>query len=396
MNRILIFLSIILLFVLLGGGVYYFVLRDGGEQPPQDNPVFTPGGDPVTIPGDGEDDDFIIDPQPSERNILTQIYDGSTAGAQTFTQEVEVTSGSTTETIRSQEVRFVDKQTGHIYAYDPEADSAERLSNTTFPGIQETHWFTDPNRVVLRYLGVNNEIESFIGVLQEGRLEGSYLDINIPVLTTSNDSILQILETSSGVEGVLSDEEGRDTDSLFTSDLTATLIAGFTDASADILTKPVSSLPGSLYRYEGSSIERIVGGKNGLTALPSPSGTNIVYSESTDRSFRAAVINTETGEERPLPIQLLPEKCTWASDAVLYCMVPEVIPPANYPEHWYQGFISFSDALWRINVEDGVARALAFFDESGPFDGTYLSVDEDEEYLTFINRRDESLWGFDL
>lgn len=396
MNRILVFLSIILLFVLLGGGVYFFILRGGEQDPQQENPVFTPGGDPVTIPGGEGEDDFVIDPQPNTRTILTRIYEGPTAGAEVFVSEVEVTSGSTTQTVRSQEVRFVDKQTGHIFTYDPEINAADRLSNTTFPGIREVHWFSDPNRVLLRYLGTNNDIESFVGIVDDGRLEGSYLDINIQSLATNSEFILQTAETNVGIEGILGDEEGRNTKSLFTSDLTATTIASFTNTFADILTKPASSLPGSLYRYRGSSVERIIGNAYGLTALPNASGSYVLYSQSTDRSFTTAVKNIGTGDVRPLPIQLLPEKCTWAGEEVVYCMVPEVIPPANYPEHWYQGFISFSDALWRIDVEAGVARALAFFDESGPFDGIHLSIDEDEEYLTFINRRDESLWGFDL
>lgn len=395
MNRIIVFLGIILLFVLLAGGVYFFVLRDT-SSPLGNNPSFNPGGSPITIPED-DTNDFTIDDTPTNtKTILTQIHEAPVAGVVVRTNEVEITVGSTTETVRSPLAHYVDKQTGHVFSYDPEANTAERISNTTFPGIQDVHWFNNPNKIVFRYVNGKGEIETYLGDLADGSLNGSYLNVDLPAVQTAGDNLLSIHASERGSEGFVSDSEGRDESLSFESTLLSIIVPAFTDSFAAVLTKPVSTLAGALYFYENGSQNRILGGINGLTALPNESGELIVFSESEGSSFASGLYNREDNEIKTLPLAALPEKCVWGDEVTLYCMVPEIIPPANYPEHWYQGYISFTDSLWRIDTSLGTARAIAFFDESGPFDGINLSIDEDEEYITFINRRDGSLWGFDL
>tara|TARA_B100000745_G_C20152907_1_gene395204 strand:- start:889 stop:2076 length:1188 start_codon:yes stop_codon:yes gene_type:complete len=395
MNRIAIFLGIILLFVLLAGGVYFFVLRDTSGTP-NNNPSFGSGGSPITIPED-DNIDFVVDDTPiQEKTILTQIHEAPVAGVIVRTNEIEVTVGSTTESVRTPVVQYVDKQTGHVFSYDPEENTAERTSNTTFPGIQDVHWFNDPSKVVFRYVNGDGEIETYLGDLAGGSLNGSYLDVDLPAVQTFNDSLLSVHTTERGSEGFISDNEGRGESLSFESNLLSILVPSFAESFAAVLTKPVSTLAGALYFYENGSQKRILGGINGLTALPNEAGEFVVFSESSDRSYTSALYDRGDDEIKALPLAVLPEKCVWGDETTLYCMVPEIIPPANYPEHWYQGYISFTDSLWRINAALGTARAIAFFDESGPFDGINLSVDEDEDYLTFINRRDGTLWGFDL
>lgn len=396
MNRIVVFLSIILLFILLAGGVYFFVLRGDNTSPTPNNPSFNPGGNPINIPGEGEDD-FTIDPTtPTLRTTLTQIHESNVAGANVYTNEVEVTVGSTTETVQSPLVRYVDKQTGHIFEYDPEANDATRISNTTFPGIQEVKWFANPNTLAFRYLNSDGEIETYLGDLRSGSLIGSYLEVDVPVIATAENTLLNVSMSDRGSEIYLADADGTDSNLVFETPLTSILIPAFAENFVAVLSKPVSSLAGALYFFEDGEQKRILGNKNGLTALPNEDGSLILYSESTERGFTASLFDREGNESRNLPLVVLPEKCVWASADTLYCMSPEVLPPANYPEHWYQGFISFTDALWEIDTRTGIARAVAFFDESGPFDGIELSIDEEREYLTFINRRDGTLWGFDL
>lgn len=395
MNKTTIFLGILLLFVLLAGGVYFFVLRDTSVNPGT-NPSFNPDGTPITIPRD-DTNDFVIDNTPTqEKTTLTQIHTAPVAGADTRITEIEVTVGSTTETVRSQVVQYVDKQTGHVFSYDPETNTAERISNTTFPGIQEVFWFTNPNKVVFRYVSTGGEVETYLGEISDGSLAGSYLPIDLSAVHTHEDSLLSVTATERGSEGYTTNSDGRSERTLFETDLLSIIIPTFTNTFTAVLTKPASTLLGALYFYENGTQKRILGGINGLTALPNKEGTLIAFSESQERTFTASLYDRNTQEVRGLPLPVLPEKCVWADEDTLYCMVPEVIPPANYPENWYQGYVSFTDSLWRFDTQLGTARALAFFDESGPFDGVSLSVDEDEEYLTFINRRDGSLWGFDL
>ncbi|MBL1434140.1 hypothetical protein COB87_001015 [Candidatus Wolfebacteria bacterium] len=394
MKKIIIFLSIILIFILLAGGVYFFVLRDGSSTTA--NPGFNFDGSPITITQD-DSIDFVVDSTPiKESTTLTQIHEAPVAGASAYTSEVLVAVGSTTEARLSTFVQYVDKQTGHVFSYSPEENVSERISNTTFPGIQEVGWFTDPNKLVFRYINGDGEIETYLGEIVDGSLVGSYLDIDLPSTQTSDNSLLTVSSTDRGSEGFILNNEGREERSSFETNLLSFTVPVFAESFVAVLTKPASSLAGALYFYENETQQRILGNKNGLTALPNKTGDYVIFSESTDRSFMSSIYSRETGDMRPLPLSILPEKCVWASETTAYCMVPEIVPPANYPEHWYQGYVSFNDSLWRIFVDEGSAQAIAFFDESGPFDGINLSIDSDEEYLTFINRRDGSLWGFDL
>jgi len=395
MNKTSIFLGIILLFVLLAGGVYFFVLRDTSVAP-TNNPSFNPDGTPVTIPRD-DTNDFVVDTTPEkEKTILTQIHSAPVAGASVKSTEIEITVGSTTETVVEQTVTYVDKQTGHVFLYNSEENTAERISNTTFPGIQSVYWFTNPNNVAFRYIDGDGEIETYLGEISDGSITGSYLSLGIPAIQTFENSILSITTTERGSEGFVANPDGRDEKKVFETNLLNITIPAFSDSFVAVLTKPVSSLSGALYYYENGSQKRILGGRQGLTALPNKTGALVLFAESVNQKFSAGVFDREEGNIRSLPLELLPEKCVWATEETFYCMVPEIIPPANYPESWYQGYISFTDSLWRINTSTGTARAIAFFDEKGPFDGVELSIDENEEYLTFINRRDGSLWGFDL
>jgi len=395
MNKVSVFLGIILLFVLLAGGVYFFVLRDTSVAPIS-NGSFNIDGTPISIPRD-DTNDFLVDDTPVKtKTTLTQIHEAPVAGSIVRTNEIEVTVGSTTESVRSTLVQYVDKQTGHVFTYDPEENTAERISNTTFPGIQNVHWFNDIDKLVFRYVNGDGEVETYLGELKGGSLTGSYLPIDLLSAQTFEDSLLSVSTTDRGSDGYVSDAEGRGEKLSFESNLLSISIPVFTESFTAVLTKPVSSLAGSLYFYENGSQKRILGGRKGLTALPNATGEFTIFSESTDRSFSTSLYDREENIVKGLPLAALPEKCVWTNETTLYCMVPEVIPPASYPESWYQGYISFTDSLWRIDVETGTARAIAFFDEAGPFDGVQLSIDEDEEYLTFINRRDGSLWGFDL
>jgi len=396
MNRILIFLSIILLFVLLAGGVYFFVLR--GDDGVVANPggSFGPSGTPVDNTIDLGNDFAVDDTPTAPRTTLTQIHQTPVAGAVSRINEFEITVGSTTESVRTTVVQYVDQQTGHIFSYNPEQNAADRLSNTTFPGIQEVFWFDDSERVVLRYINGSDEIETYLGEIKDGALIGSYLDIDIPSAQTFENSIATIAASDRGSDIFVADADGRGAELLFETDLGSILIPRITESFVSILTKPVSLFAGSLYFYEEGITSRVLGGRAGLTALPNTEGSFIVFSESTNNAIQTSILDREKNEVRRLPLPTLPEKCVWAQEDILYCMVPETLPSANYPEQWYQGVISFSDALWRINVGNGTAVAVAFFDESGPFDGVNLSVDSDEEYLSFINKKDGSLWGFDL
>ena len=63
------------------------------------------------------------------------------------------------------------------------------------------------------------------------------------------------------------------------------------------------------------------------------------------------------------------------------------------------GEISFSDEIWRINLENGSTTKIinpTNVISGGEMDAIKLSLDENEDYLFFVNKKDSYLWKLDL
>jgi hypothetical protein len=69
-----------------------------------------------------------------------------------------------------------------------------------------------------------------------------------------------------------------------------------------------------------------------------------------------------------------------------------------YPDDWYKGKTAFTDALWVIDTTDMTGNIVYDFmaKNKADIDATNLTLDDSTEYLSFINKKDGTLWGFDL
>ena len=89
-----------------------------------------------------------------------------------------------------------------------------------------------------------------------------------------------------------------------------------------------------------------------------------------------------------------------ADDSAIYCGIP-INPPANvnYPDDWYQGAVSFSDRLWKIDVTGRYAQLVLDFSKENnnvSLDAEALAIDPAQTTLVFINKNDGSLWSYSL
>jgi hypothetical protein len=70
-----------------------------------------------------------------------------------------------------------------------------------------------------------------------------------------------------------------------------------------------------------------------------------------------------------------------------------------YPDDWYRGEVSFSDQIWKINLNDGSTNMLIdpiLIPDGEDIDATNLALDANEDYLFFINKKDSFLWELGL
>jgi hypothetical protein len=95
----------------------------------------------------------------------------------------------------------------------------------------------------------------------------------------------------------------------------------------------------------------------------------------------------------------LPEKCVWgkASD-IIYCAVPKSTGSAEYPDAWYQGEVSFTHQICKIDIKTGKAEIVADPAEivGEEIDAIKLTMDTDANYLFFVNKKDSYLWELKL
>ena len=163
--------------------------------------------------------------------------------------------------------------------------------------------------------------------------------------------------------------DGTRASEIFTTPLSSLRIAFAGKNRYLAFTKPAYALSGSAFLIDSAGrFSRVAGPSNGLVAKASPSGKWVLVSSVFGGGMQMELVNTATGESLSLPVATIADKCVWAADdSAIYCGVP-TNPPAgfNYPDDWYQGAVSFSDRIWKIQVSGRYAQlVLDFSKENG-------------------------------
>ncbi len=307
-------------------------------------------------------------------------------------------------------IRYVERSTGHIKEMFTDNNYEIAISNTTIPGIQEAFFGNKGNSVILRNLKDDSKtIQTFSGTLtpkKEGdtdsELKGVFLPDNIPFLTTSLDTtrVFYGLLFNNTYQGTVAQFGGDKKNVVYNSAFTEWLPQWIGKSVVTLTTKATNVGLGYVYKLniDLKKVEKILGGVPGMTTLLSPNEKMLLYSQSAGGSFSLNLFDITRKITAPLTNTTLPEKCVFTkrSDA-LYCGVPVTIPPGAYPDVWYQGLVSFSDSIWKIDPVSGLSQVI--FDPisiSASVDLTKPVLSEKEDYLFFVNKNDETLWQLDL
>lgn len=392
MNKILKYIIIFFLIILIGMIVVYFYIiktDDRVENFEDLKEVYIfgrsteigDGTDGNGFTSDNEETPFVEIDNNQELPILRKISSAPIAGF--FVGEGFVI--------------YTDKATGHIYEANTGTISQKRLSNTTIPKIYESIWLNN-NSFIFRYLDVNDNIKSFYAEISENNeIEGVFLQDNIKQVVSAGNQIFYLLADSSGSRGITSDLDGDNKELIFNSFLTEWLVQRPQKGILTFTTKPSANVFGYLYFFNtnNGSMDKILDNIKGLTTLTNKNKTKILFSESARNTFTLNVYDVVENTVNKLTIQTLPEKCVWSNDNEnIYCGVPKIIEKGNYPDVWYQGINSFSDEIFKIDTENNSIELVNSLENTT--DLIELSLDPEEKYLYFINKKDLSLWGIQL
>ena len=309
-------------------------------------------------------------------------------------------------------VRYVAKATGNIYQTFADKIEEKKFSVTTIPKVYDSYFGNRDESVVMRYLKADNKtIETFVGNLPKeylgtdpntnNEIKGSFLPDNVKDISISPDTLkmFYLFESGNNMIGTTLNFSDNKKVQVFDSPFTEWLSQWGSSNTIILATKPSGGIPGYVYSLDlvKKNLTKIFGEINGLTTLGSSNGRLILFGDS---NLLLNIYHTDSRNSDILGVRTLPEKCVWGkiSDAV-YCAVPKLIIPNIYPDSWYQGEVSFNDQLWKIDIKTGNATLIlnpTTVVGGEEVDGIKLALDEGENYLFFINKKDSFLWGLEL
>ncbi len=407
MNRrvlIIIASAIVLIGLIIGAYLLFFT---GGAT----LTVGTPS-DPFGSSGDRTTSELLgVDGQPIQgagtvvAPKLIRITDAPVSrGAVALHIPAETSPATSTEPVSPSdtEIRFIERQSGNVYAFRLHDRVLTRVSNQTVPGIQDAVWTPGGAKAFVRYLtrtvDGTEHIDTY-ALSAEGAV-GYFLEQDLEQVALSNtNTVFSLLPSTTGSIGTLSNLDGTNARTLFTSALSQ-LAAAFSGTNLIATTKASQGLDGYTFLVSGTDggFERLLGPYRGLSAVPNPEGTNVLFSYVDRGRVYLQVLDLATRNITALPLSTLAEKCTWAPGGrVVYCGVPTALT-GNIPDDWYQGAVSFSDRLWRIDLETRLATLVVDPGQVADvsIDAVALTIDPMSDVLVFTNKKDGTLWAYDL
>ncbi len=312
-------------------------------------------------------------------------------------------------------VRYMEKETGHIFDIDMSIPAAKsRITNTTIPRVYQSLFGQNGQSVILRYLNDDSLVETYYAKIplasstedfRNGvEIKGSFLSksINDLSLSPSGTKIFTLIKFGKSAIGTVSSPDGTKKSQIFDSPFTEWLSSWANDKIIMLVTKPSYAAPGYIYTLDSASgnFQKIYGGTKGLTAILSPDEKKILISESGDGLPQIKIYDISSGRLSALGLRTIADKCNWVTSAKIYCAVPDENPESStkYPDLWYQGVVSFKDSLWEIDPETLSTYQILPISQVAreDLDAINLFQNKSGEYLFFVNKKDSSLWSIKL
>lgn len=404
-KKILIISSVVLLIFLLCLLGYYFIIYN--NTPGTKNGGL--GGFKSFLPfgGDGNtntDNSTTTPETPRQDNTNTQNF---TQKLRKLSSEPVAGAGSLDTKVGTL-VRYIEKATGHIFEVEMYSPRTARISNTTIPVVYDAMWSGKMDSLVTRYLDDDDEtiLTYFLSIKNiststENTISGSELPKNIADVSVNGDSMFYLLTNENSSSGYVGPTDGTKRKQVWGSDIKELLSQYINPKFISLTTKSAQGVWGYMYLIDtgtGTS-KRILGDISGLSTLTDNTAENVLYLEQNDtaRLYSYDIKNKKSTYITP---STFPEKCVWSKKEknTAYCAVPKDSISAQSLTLWYKGEETYSDDIWKYDTKNNTATTIEdlFSDSKEEIDVIKPTLSENEQYLIFINKKDNSLWSLDL
>jgi len=410
--------ALVIIFILLGIGIYFYLSKTTATPIPPTS-AFPGEGLPVTStrPTGVDEGGAEVSFTPGTGAPLPRLYELHklpVAGV-SFIDAGKGTSITTT-------ARYIERGLGYIFDTPLNTYSESRVVNETRTRLSEALWGNGGKSVVVRYLDSNDGViktrivnigaptvsfsqststetatENFLNT------EEVFLPDYIPFMSVAEDGADKVFYLENGTLsaiGTVSTLKNTGSTGVLSSSFTEWLPQFPNQNLITLTTKPSAVIPGHLFFIDTktNALTKVLGNINGLTTLTSRDGKLVLYAEIKNKVPELSIYDTVKKETRVTSLQTLPEKCAWSSKktTVAYCAAPQSLPLAVYPDQWYQGLLSFSDDVWKIDTTTGVVeKVLTPSSLRAPaLDIINPVLSSDDTYLIFMNKTSGTPWVY--
>ncbi len=319
-----------------------------------------------------------------------------------------VSGAGTLDTKAGTVVRYIEKATGHIFEVELFSPRQGRISNTTIPKVYDAVWGNKNDSLISRYLKEDDEtIDTFsltvkeTSTTTENTITGIAFPGNISDVSVFGSSVFYIEETSAFSNGYISNFSGGNKKLIWNSPIKELLSQHVNSSTVALTTKPEENTDGFLYfvNTANATNRKVIGNIKGLSTLVSSDASKVLYLDHGNGvSLNIYDISKKT-YERVTP-ETFPEKCVWGTKVktVMYCAVPKESIQNSSLTMWYKGLVQHNDDIWKFDLINKTSDVLVNLssESNESIDVIKPILTENEQYLVFINKRDNSLWSLDL
>ncbi|KND47985.1 MAG: hypothetical protein AB201_00060 [Parcubacteria bacterium C7867-006] len=403
-KKIIITISVILGLFLISLVAYYFIATtntgDGTTKTTGFRSFFPFGGNDLPPT---QTEATTTEPTPIDQNNqqnftkkLRKISEEPVAGAGTLDSKAGTV------------VRYIEKATGHIYEVELFSPRQARISNTTIPVVYDAVWGNKNDSLVARYLKDDNQtVDTYsltvknLSTSTENTITGIAMPANIDDVSSYGSTIFFLIKSDSGSSGFTSNFDGSKKKQVWNSQIKELSSQFINSKTVALTTKPAQNIPGYLYFVDtttGSS-KRVLGDIAGLSTLLDGLGSQVVFLEQTNDA-KLFLYNIKNKTKTNITPTTFPEKCVWSKKdtSVLYCAVPRDYLSGNSLISWYKGIVSHSDDIWKFDLKNNTSNIIEDLGSNAKEDIDVIKpfLSENEQYLIFMNKKDNTLWSLDL
>ena len=303
--------------------------------------------------------------------------------------------------IDSLRVKYYSTINGNVWQSNFDGTGLMQISSVELQNLEKVLWSFDKTKVISIF-DKDGQIKKYF----YDYTTDQSIDLNESIQWISwapleNKVVYQFYDPDTKINKIsIANPDDSDRQYIFNTRIKNLIVEWPSEDQISIRTRPSGLAESIVYTLNPSTkaLKEVLGDRYGLSALWSPQGNKILFSETDEqgKNLKLKVADKDGQTVRKLDVVTLPEKCVWSQDErIVFCAVPRVISnEVVLPDDYYKGVFSGTDDFWSINIETKEKTLLVeTYQTKEDFDAYQLFLDDGESYLFFVNKKDGLLYS---